>query len=155
NGTVHNYTMTFSTRYQANQTPVLAIPDFARGPDDNTPIVVPNDISAGLPITLYNAQNVTDVTFTVTYNSALLNIAGAFTGVNSDATDPGSSLTLAGNAGGIATFVYHDATPQSGTVVLGDLSATVPSSAKSLYQVKELLTLGVVSSNGGAGTVTD
>jgi len=31
------------------------IPDFARGPDDSTPIKVPNDSAAGIPITLYNA----------------------------------------------------------------------------------------------------
>ena len=31
-----NYTTTFTTNYQHNATPVLAIPDFARGPDSNT-----------------------------------------------------------------------------------------------------------------------
>src|SRR5262249_17296345 len=36
-----NYTATFATHYQAQATPVLAIPDFARGPDGSATIKVP------------------------------------------------------------------------------------------------------------------
>jgi hypothetical protein len=50
-----NFVATFTTHYQANQTPALGIPDFARGPDSNTPILVPNNAAYGIPITLYNA----------------------------------------------------------------------------------------------------
>src|SRR5205807_8452457 len=67
NGGHANFTTTFSTHYQAQHTPVLAIPDFARGPDDTSTIKVPNDTAAGIPITLYNAAGVTDVTFTLNY----------------------------------------------------------------------------------------
>ncbi len=134
---------------------MLAIPDFARGPDSNAPIQVPNNGASGIPITLYNAANVTDVTFSLTYNSALLNISGALSGNANDAT---ASLTLVTNAGGVATFHYTDANPQSATalapLVLGDIVAVVPSAAGaaalSLYQTKELLQLGNIVINQGA-----
>ncbi len=74
-GGVSNFTTTFTTNYQANATPVLGVPDFARGPDSSTPVAVP-DYAAGLPITLYNAAGVTDVSFSLSYNPALLNISG-------------------------------------------------------------------------------
>jgi hypothetical protein len=153
-----NYTTTFTTQYQANATPVLGIPDFARGPDSNSPIEVPNDSASGIPITLYNAANVTDVTFSLTYNPSLLTITGALSGTASDATDAAATLTLLSNSGGVATFHYIDSNPQSATalnpLVLGDIGAVVPSgagaAALSLYQTKELLQLGNIVINQGA-----
>ncbi len=131
NGGHANFVTTFATHYQANATPVLGIPDFARGPDSNTPIVVPNNSASGIPLTLYNAANVTDVTFSLTYNPSLLNITGTLSGATSDATDPAAALTLVSNTGGVATFHYTDvnslsATPSS-PLVLGDIEAVVPS----------------------------
>ena len=41
--------------------------------------------------------------------------------------------------------------PKSGTVVLGDILATVPDSAASNYKAKELLQLGTITINGGSG----
>ncbi len=160
NGGHGNFTTTFTTHYQANKTPVLGIPDFARGPDRNTPIEVPNNGAAGIPITLYNAANVTDVTFTLNYNASLLNISGTVFGASSDASDPAATLTLVSNAGGVATFHYADANPQSATptnpLVLGDIMAVVPSGtgapALGLYQVKEQLQLGSIIINQGAVT---
>ncbi len=155
-----NFTTSFTTQYQANSTPVLGIPDFARGPDSNSPIKVPNDSANGIPLTLYNAANVTDVTFSLTYNPSLFNITGALSGDASDATDAAATLTLVSNAGGLATFHYTDTNPQSATamtpLVLGDIMAVVPSGngapALSLYQTKELLQLGSIVIN--QGTIT-
>jgi sugar lactone lactonase YvrE len=155
-----NYTTTFTTSYQHNGTPVLSIPDFARGPDSNTPIEVPNVFSSGVPITLYDAAGVTDVTFSLTYNPALLNI-GAYGGAGSDATDQNhANLILVANSGGVATFHYTDPIPISATptapLVLGDITAVVPSgpgaTALSMYQVKALLQLGNIVINHGAIT---
>ncbi len=131
NGGHGNFITTFTTHYQANATPVLDIPDFARGPDSNTPIEVPNVFASGIPITLYNAAGVTDVTFTFTYNPALLSI-GAWGGAGSDATDPNkANLIMVTNSGGVATFHYTDPNPVSATptkpLVLGDIIAVVPS----------------------------
>ena len=160
NGGHSNFVTTFTTHFQANATTVLGIPDFARGPDSNTPIKVPNESAAGIPITLYNAAGVTDVTFSLTYNPALLNVTGTLSGLNSDATDAAASLTLVSNTGGVATFHYTDSKPQSATstmpLVLGDITAIVPSgagaAALSQYQAKELLQLGSIVINQGAVT---
>ena len=157
NGGHGNFTTSFSTQYQANSTPVLGIPDFARGPDSNAPIEVPNASANGIPLTLYNAANVTDVTFSLTYNPSLLNIIGALSGNTSDATDAAAQLTLVSNAAGVATFHYTNANPQSATaltpLVLGNIVATVPSgagaAALSLYQTKELLQIGNIVINQG------
>jgi hypothetical protein len=56
------------------------------------------------------------------------------------------------NSGGLATLTYHDATPQAKIVVLGDIAATVPSSAQNLYQTKELLQITNIVVNQGAIT---
>ncbi len=155
-----NYTTTFTTSYQHDATPVLGIPDFARGPDSDTPIEVPNIYASGIPITLYNAASVTDVTFSLSYNPALLSI-GAYGGAGSDATDQNhANLILVSNSGGLATFHYTDPNPISATatspLVLGDITAVVPSgpgaAALSMYQVKELLQLGNIVINGNANT---
>ena len=161
NGGHANFLTTFTTHYQANATPVLGIPDFARGPDSNTPIVVPNNSVSGIPLTLYNAANVTDVTFTLTYNPSLLNITGTLSGATSDAGDPAAVLTLVSNTDGVATFHYTDvnslsASPSS-PLVLGDIEAVVPSDVQAatlgLYQAKEQLQLGsiVINQGGVAG----
>jgi YDG domain len=160
NGGHANFTTSFATHYQTNATPVLGIPDFARGPDSNSPIKVPNNGANGIPLTLYNAANVTDVTFALTYNPALLNITGVLSGNASDATDAAATLALVSNTGGVATFHYTDTNPQSATsstpLVLGDLVAVVPSgagaAALSLYQTKEFLQLGSIVIN--QGTIT-
>ncbi len=144
NGGHANFVTTFTTNYQANHTPVLSIPDFARGPDSNTPIEVPN-AAAGIPITLFNASGATDVSFTLKYDPTLLTITGTLQGVGSDASDPAGTLTLVADSGGLATFTFHDAIPQSGTVVLGDITAFVPDSAANQYQAKELLQLGNIA----------
>ncbi len=147
-----NWATTFTTHYQSRHTPILGIPDFARGPDGNTPIQVPSGSSAGLPITFYNAGGVTQASFTLSYNPALLNITGALAGAGSDATDPDGSFVLSSNSAGLATFIFQDASPQSGNIVLGDIRAVVPNLAANLYQVKELLQIGNIVINGNAGT---
>ncbi len=170
NGGRANFVTTFTTHYQASLTPVLGVPDFARGPDSNSggnvvfgnvaTIEVPNQVAAGIPITLYNFPNVTDVTFTLAYNPSLLAQIGALGGSHSDASDATSNLVLVSSAGGLATFHYTDskavsATPDS-PLVLGDLIAVVPSknnaAALSLYQVKEQLQLGSIVINGNASS---
>ncbi len=92
----------------------------------------------------------------MTYNPALFTVTNTLSGSPSDATDPGATLTLVSNVGGVATFHYQDATPVSATLsnplVLGDLVAVVPNSATNLYQVKEQLKLGSIVINGGAIT---
>jgi hypothetical protein len=59
---------------------------------------------------------------------------------------------LGANTGGVATFSFHDANPQSGTVVLGDIRATVPSAAAGSYKATQLLTIGAITINGNGAS---
>jgi N-acetylneuraminic acid mutarotase len=162
NGGQANFTTTFTTHYQGNATPVLSIPDFARGPDNGHTVKVPNDTGLGIPVTLYSGTKVTDLTFTLSYDPSLINITAGFSGANSDATDPAGSFTLTAPPTIIdathaqASFHFSDNAPQSLTIVLGDIRATVPNSAADKYKATELLQPGNVVINQGAvgGAVT-
>jgi hypothetical protein len=158
NGTSANYTTTFTTTFQddahanANPAPVLAIPDFARGPDGSAIITVPNNKTVpGIPITLYNAAGVQDATFTLTYNPLILTpSAGGIGDSPAGSTFTMGTITSIDSTHSTAGFTYHNATAHSGTVVLGDILATVPNSAAAIYKTKELLTLSGITVTGGA-----
>jgi hypothetical protein len=147
-----NYTTTFTTANQSKT--ILSLPDFARGPDGAHNIQIPNNTGHGIPVTLTNATTVTATLFTLNYNPALLTVTGAS---SADATT-GGTLTLLGAPTIIdathatANFQYTSTTPQSGTVVLGDIVAAVPDSAASKYKAKELLTLSSITVNGSPFT---
>jgi hypothetical protein len=149
NGGRANYTTTFTTANQSKT--ILSLPDFARGPDAAHNIQIPNDTGHGIPVTLYNAVNVTDVSFVLSFNPALLTMAGGLGGTGSDATDPASSfrMLLVPAPPGGAHFVFHDNTPLSGTVILGDILASVPVSAGSAYKAKDLLQFRASTSTEG------
>jgi hypothetical protein len=157
NGTHGNYLSAFTTRYQAGNVPVLLLPDFARGPDGAHAVKVPNDSAGGIPVTLYGANGVSDVTFALHYDPALLTVTA---GASRDATDRTSSFVLMGAATiidaahAVASFHYHAAQPRSGTIVLGDIVASVPDSAASLYKAKELLQLDTIVVGGSSSTGT-
>ncbi len=127
--------------------PVLSIPDFARGPNSSANILLPNNMGSGIPITLSNAVNVTDVTFTLSYNPTLLNISGVSSG-------PSGILTLLSNTGGVASFSFHNTTPLNGTLTLGNIIAQVPNSAASSYKSKVLLHLDNIVINGSINNAT-
>ncbi len=138
----NNYVATFTVA--ATPSVVLSIPDFARGPDGAANILLPNNTGSGIPITLSGAANLTDITFNLTFNPALLNISGTLNG-------PSGTFTLQSNAGGVANFAFQSSTPFSGTITLGYLLAQVPNSAASSYKTKALLHLGnIVVINGGS-----
>ena len=158
NGTAANYTHTFTTTFQddahanANPTQVLSIPDFARGPDSSTTITVPNNKTApGIPITLYNAAGVQDATFTLTYNPQIFTPTAGGTGdAPAGSTFTMGTITSVDSTHSTVSFTYHNATAHSGTVVLGDILATVPNSAATIYKTKELLALSGITVTGGA-----
>jgi hypothetical protein len=145
-----NHTTTFTTANSSKET--LSIPDFARGPDGANNIKVPNDSAKGIPVTLANvpvASGATDVVFTLTYNPTLLTPTGAGTG---DSSGTGSTFTMGTPVSvdathSTVTFTWHNATAQSGTVVLGDILANVPNSAANEYKGKEILGLSQIKVN--------
>ena len=138
-----NYTTTFTVTAATAAEPTVFVADFARGPDSSSTIKVPNNTGTGIPLTLTNATAVTSVTFTMSYDPTLLNITGV----------SGANLTLVSNTGGLATFSYTNATPQNGTVILGQILADVPNSAANNYKAKELLHIGSPVINGTNTTV--
>ena len=139
----------FVATFTVTSTPsvVLSIPDFARGPNSAANIQVPNATSSGIPITLTGAVNLTTVTFNLTYNAAFLTISGTVNG-------PAGTFSLLSNSGGVASFSFQSATPQSGTLTLGNLIAQVPNSAASSYKSKAMLDLSSIVINGGTTAVT-
>jgi hypothetical protein len=147
-----NYTTTFTTANQSKT--ILSLPDFARGPDGAHNILIPNNTGHGIPVKLTNATTVSAALFSLNYNPALLSVTGAS---SADATT-GGTLTLLGTptiidaAHATANFQYTSTAPQSGTVVLGDIVASVPDSAASKYKAKELLTLSSITINGATFT---
>ena len=163
NGGTQNYTTTFTTTFQddahanANPAEVLSIPDFARGPDSSTTITVPNNKTApGIPITLYNvpaATPVTDATFTLSFNPQIfaptVGPQGTGDAVSGSTFTMGAVSSLDSTHASV-TLTYHNASAQSGTVVLGDVLATVPNSAATIYKTKELLALSNITVTGGA-----
>ncbi len=158
-----DYIGNFTTTYQHDNTPVLGIVDFARGPnasgDTTTLVKVPNDPAngghVGIPITMYNASSLTSAGFTLTYNSNILTVTGGI----SDPSNAAATFHMTSNvmdADGvhsIATFAFTSAAPQNGTLILGDITAYVPYSARSQYQVKDLLALSNIAVSGGATVV--
>ncbi len=137
----NNYVATFTVA--ATPSVVLSIPDFARGPNSAANILLPNNTGSGIPITLAAHANLTDVTFNLTYNPALLNISGT---LNSQS----GTFTLLSNSGGVASFAFHCGTPLNGAVTLGYILAQVPNSAASSYKSKALLHLGNITINGSS-----
>ena len=137
----NNYVTTFTVA--STPSVVLSIPDFARGPNSAANILLPNATGSGIPITLSGAANVTDITFNLTYNPALLNISTTLNG-------PSGIFTLQSNTGGVASFSFQSTTPLSGSITLGYLVAQVPNSAASSYKSKALLHLGNIVINGSA-----
>ncbi len=125
--------------------PVLSIPDFARGPNGAANILIPNNTGTGIPITLTGAVAVTDVTFSLSYNPNLLNISGALSGSS-------GTFTLASNASGVASFVFHSGTALTGNLTLGQIVAQVPDSAANEYTAKELLHFSNIVVNSGSIT---
>jgi hypothetical protein len=147
-----NFTTTFTTANQSKT--ILSLPDFARGPDGAHNIQIPNDTGHGIPVTLTNATTVSATLFSLNYNPSLLTVTGASA---VDATT-GGTLALLGTPTIIdathatANFQYTSTAPQSGTVVLGGILASVPDSAAAKYKAKELLTFSLITVNGSAYT---
>src|SRR6202023_1840351 len=88
-----NYTTTFTVT--APTAVVVAIPDFARGPDSTDVINVANNSTNGIPITLSNGNGVTDGTFVLQYNANLLTISGGT--VNSALTGASFMVSTSGS----------------------------------------------------------
>jgi len=128
--------------------PVLGIADFTRGPGQavNVPAT-----GLGLPITISDSTGVTSVSFTLTYDPALLDV----TAVNLASGMPGDwagSLTMTGPAGN-KVITASGSMLTSGIQNLFVLTAQVPDAAP--YRATNLITLNSVGLGGVTGEVGD
>jgi hypothetical protein len=133
----------FSVSAAAAAAPTLSLPDFARGPGQAVDVPA---TSAGVPITLSNGAGITDISFELTYDPALLVI---------DSVQRGAGLP----AGADFNFTLDPATGKlqvqisgaalaSGAVQLVSLVAHVPDSAP--YGAMQVLDLSNLRLNAGA-----
>ena len=151
-----NYTATVSVT--APTTPVLSVPSFARGPGQPVALTDSLNNTTGIPISISSATNVTQVSFSLTYDPQLLTIAG------SGALSLSSAATTAGLViqGYTITRVdaYHSIlnvsisggtgfTPANGGPLVTIL-ASVPTTAP--YLDKEVLNLSNVLVNSATAT---
>ena len=109
---------------------VVGMPDFARGPGQavNLPHAIADElVESGLPIHLSNAEGVTSVLLTVTYNPDMLRITDVMLGA--DAPD-GSQVIINAEEFGEATIAFFALDPlDSGPARILSLVANVPRSA--------------------------
>ena len=141
-----NYTTTFTV----NAPPVaVGIPSFARGPGNS--VILPNNAAAsaaGIPFNLSSGAGVTSGTFTLQYNSALLDI----TSIAVNPSLAGATFTFdSSSSPGSAVLDFTSPTALSSSVVrLGILQAAVPNATASAYKSKALLHVAGAELNGGA-----
>jgi len=126
----------------------LSLPDFMRGPGQA--VNVPATASL-LPLTLASAGDVRNLSFTVRFDPALLQISGAQAGSGLPA---GASLTVDTTVAGQITVTIATATPiAAGRVTLVNLLATVPATAP--YGALEVVDIGNVFANQSAADRAD
>jgi hypothetical protein len=151
-----NYTTTLTVA--ATTTPVLSVPNFARGPGQSVAITDSVGNATGIPVDISNAANVTQASFTLTYDPTLLTIGGS----------TALSLSAAAFAAGLSISSYSSTSEDAHHSVLTvDLSggtgltattaetlltiaASVPDTAP--YLNKAVLNLGSVVVNGANGS---
>ena len=151
-----NYSTTLTVA--PTTTPVLSVPSFARGPGQAVQLTDSLNNDIGIPITISNATNVTQASFSLTYDPLLLTIGSSTTAslpaaasaagltIESyviapvDATHSILSVTLSGGTG----FTATTAAP------LLTLAASVPTTAP--YLDKALLNLSNVMVNATTAT---
>ena len=69
-----NYSTTLTVA--STTTPVLSVPSFARGPGQSVALTDSLGNTTGIPVSISNASDVTQASFTLTYDPTLLTIAG-------------------------------------------------------------------------------
>jgi hypothetical protein len=169
-----SYSTIFNTTFNAASVG-LAVSSFARGPAQGVNLVIPGNSTSsygGIPVQLTDGNNATTAAFTLSYNTALLNVTGAIVDtsgnpqgtVGSYATGPaGSTFTRTSHTvvSGIATDVFAFSTngqgnldSGNGPVVLGELTAIIPNaSGQTIYGAKQILHVSGVSTNGSLAAV--
>ncbi len=112
---------------------------------------LPNTSTLGIPLNLSSGAGVTSGTFTLQYNSALLDV----TGVTVNSTLAGATLTLdPSSSAGTAVLDFTSPTALTSSAVrLGSLQADVPNATAAVYKSKTLLSFTGAELDNGAVAV--
>ena len=114
--------------------------------------------SRGIPISLSNADGIKSGEFTISFDPTMLNVSGASIDPSLASSYPGATLSLDASsnlAAGLAVIDFNSGTnalPASGAIVLGGLTASVPSAA--YYNSKDLLQVTDVSFSNAGGAIS-
>jgi parallel beta-helix repeat protein len=142
-----NYTYSFVVGAPAG--PVVSLPDFARGPDQDVKIPA---IGAGLPIKISNAGGLTSISLVLDYKPVDLTITDASLAAGMS----GWTITTKtiDSTGGHLTLAASGPALGAGARELFNLSAHVPVGA--VYGASEILAFSSLQLNGGSlGAVAD
>ena len=133
-------TGTYQTSYtvSSTSTPVVSVPDFARGPGEVDATGFP--FASGLPVGITNGSGLTTATVTMTYNPADFNVSAVTTPLTGYSI---SGLTINNTSGTVTFTVSGGAALASGAATLADIQYTIPTNA--VYGAKEALRLTVTS----------
>ena len=114
--------------------------------------------SRGIPISLSNADGIKSGEFTISFDPTMLNVTGVTIDPSLATSYPGSSLILnvskSSLGSGVAVIDFNSGTnalPNSGAIVLGGLTGSVPSAA--YYNSKDLLQVSGVSLSNAGGSI--
>ena len=136
-----------SVNVAASTSAVIGIGEFTRGAGQEVNLPASG---AGIPVRIGNAAGASSASFTVVYDSGLLDITGAVSNL------PGVTVTTdLSVAGQIGVQVTGISGLTAATTELVHLTANVPAGALARYGESHVLDLRDVSVNGGAMPVRD
>ena len=145
-----NYIGNFTVAAVPANSVTLSLPDFVRGPGQTANVPA---TAAGLPLTIDDGAGVRNVTLSIGYDAALLDITGAVPGPN---MPPAASVTLDTSTIGLAVVTFTSTTDlPAGPNTLVNLTASVPTdNANAIYLAKQVLDIHSVSvSDAGANNL--
>ena len=142
-----DYTSEFTVATPVPNAVTLSLPDIVRGPGQ--PVNVPADATTGLPLSISEGAGVRNVTVSLDYDPAFLEITAAAVGANMPA---GSAVTLDTSTAGTALLTFTSPVDlPAGANTLVDLTAAVPTAdANSIYRSKQVLNLHSASVTDGS-----
>ena len=142
-----DYTSEFTVAAPVPNAVTLSLPDIVRGPGQ--PVNVPADATTGLPLSISEGAGVRNVTVSLDYDPAFLEITAAAVGANMPA---GSAVTLDTSTAGTALLTFTSPVDlPAGANTLVDLTAAVPTAdANAIYRSKQVLNLHSASVTDGS-----
>jgi hypothetical protein len=125
----------------------LSVDDFVRGPGQ--PVNLPANVTTGLPVTISDGTGLRNVSLSINYNPAFLEISAAAPGANLPA---GATVNLDTSTAGMAVLTVTSTTDlPAGPNTLVDLTASVPTAnANAIYLDSQVVNIHTASATDSA-----